>query len=172
MYFEGLVKDYKVYTQNSSSTAGKHKFESANQAAEAHCGNKLRQYIAGIAQAAVAQEEQATNIRDSTKASSNAMAAQIKVMSDQNAQLTKMMANKENPTYGRGGGGGSGSLRERGQVQRDVVQYTNPCSMGCDCSLHGFHPAGENHTSATCSWKQPNHDVTATWNNKKGGSVH
>ncbi len=35
-YFEGLVKDYKVYVQNSGGTAGKHKFESANQAAEAH----------------------------------------------------------------------------------------------------------------------------------------
>jgi hypothetical protein len=56
MYFEGLIKDYEVYVQKSSSTAGKHKFQSANQAAEAHCGNKLRQYIAGIAQAAVAQE--------------------------------------------------------------------------------------------------------------------
>ncbi len=54
MYFEGLAKDYKVYAQNSCGTAGKHKFESANQAAKAHCGNELRQYIAGIAQAAVA----------------------------------------------------------------------------------------------------------------------
>jgi hypothetical protein len=44
--------------------------------------------------------------------------------------------------------------------------------MGCYCSLHGFHPASENHTSATCQWKQPNHNVTAMWNNRKGGSVH
>ncbi len=46
MYFKGLVKDYKVYLQNSGSTAGKHKFKSANQAAEANCGDELRQYIA------------------------------------------------------------------------------------------------------------------------------
>jgi hypothetical protein len=121
MYFKGLVKDYEVYAQNSSGTAGKHKFESANQAAEAHHGNELRQYIAGIAQAAVAQEEQAANIRDSTKASSNAMAAQIKVMLDQIVQLTKTMANKENSTNGHrnsgGGGGGGGGLCERGQAQ-------------------------------------------------------
>jgi hypothetical protein len=176
MYFKGLVKDYEVYVQNSRGTAGKHKFESANQAAEAHRGDKLHQYIAGIAQAAVAQEEQATNIHDSTKASSNAMAAQIKVMLDQIVQLTKTMANKENSTNGRrgggGGGGGGGSLRERGQAWKDVVQYTKPRSMGCYCSLHGFHPAGKNHTGATCLWKQPNHDVTATWNDRKGGSVH
>jgi hypothetical protein len=120
MNFEGLVKDYEVYVQNSGGTVGKHKFESANQAAEAHRGNKLRQYIAGIVQAVVAQEEQAANIPDSTKASSNAMAAQIKVTSDQIAQLTKTMANKENSTNGCGGGGGGGGggsgLRERGQA--------------------------------------------------------
>jgi hypothetical protein len=116
MYFKGLVKDCKVYAQNSGGTAGKHKFESANQAAEAHCGDELRQYIAGIAQAAVSQEEQAANIRDSTKALSDAMAAQIKVKLDQIAQLTKTMANKENSTNGCRGGDGGGGLRERGRA--------------------------------------------------------
>ena len=65
----------------------------------------MRKYIAGIAQAVVTQEEQAANIRDSTKASSDAMAAQI-AMSDQIAQLTKAMANKENTPNGGGGSGG------------------------------------------------------------------
>jgi len=55
----------------------------------------LRKYIAEIAQAAVTQEEQAANIRDSSKASSDAMAAQIKTMSDQIAQLAKTIANKK-----------------------------------------------------------------------------
>ncbi len=93
-YFEGLVRDYEVYEQNSGGTTGKHNFKSVNQAAEADHGNELHQYIARIAQAAVKQEEQAANIRDSTKASTDAMAAQIKAMSDQIAQLTKAMANK------------------------------------------------------------------------------
>jgi hypothetical protein len=48
-YFEGLVRDYKVYEQNSGGTAGKHNFESANQATKADRGNELCQYIAGIA---------------------------------------------------------------------------------------------------------------------------
>ena len=30
LYFEGLVKDYEVYAQNSNGTAGKHNFESMN----------------------------------------------------------------------------------------------------------------------------------------------
>ncbi len=44
--------------------------------------------------------------------------------------------------------------------------------MGCYCFSHGFHPVGENQTSATCNWKGPNHDTTATWNDRKGGSVY
>ncbi len=178
-YFEGLVWDYEVYKQNSGGTAGKHNFESANQATKADCGNELCQYIAGIAQAAVKQEEHAANIRDSTKVSTDAMAAQIKTMFDQIAQLTKAMANKENAPNGSSSGGGSGSSgssggrgRDKGQARYVAVQYTKPRNMGSFCSLHGFHPAGKNHTSATCMQKLPNHNTTVTWNNRKGGSIH
>ncbi len=114
-YFKGLVQDYKVYEQNSGGTAGKHNFESANQATEADHGDELYQYIARTAQAAVKQEEQATNIHDSTKASTDAMAAQIKAMSDQITQLTKAMANKENAPNGSSSGGCSGSSGGRGR---------------------------------------------------------
>ena len=167
-YFEGLVRDYKVYKQNSGGTTYKHNFKSVNQATAADRGNELCQYIAGIAQAAVKQEEQAANIRDSTKASTDAMAAQIKAMSDQIAQLTKVMVNKENAPNGSSGGRG----RDKGQARYIAVQYTKPHSMGSYCSLHSFHPAGKNHTSATCTWKLPNHNMTATWNDRKGSSVH
>ncbi len=88
LYFEGLVKDYEVYAKNSGDIAGKHNFESANQAAKADARDKQQKYISGITQAAVTQEEQVTNIWDSTNASFDAMVAQIKVMSDQIAQLT------------------------------------------------------------------------------------
>ena len=107
LYFKGLVKDYKVYAQNSGGTAGKHNYKSANQAAEANAGDELRKYIAGIPQAAVTQEEQAANICDSNKAATNAMSARIKAMADQIAQLTKAMANKENRPNGGGDSGGS-----------------------------------------------------------------
>ncbi len=77
-------------------------------------------------------------------------------MSDQIAQLTKAMANKENALNGSSSGGGSGSSsggrgRDKGQAKYVVVQYTKQHSMGSYCSLHGFQPAGENHTSATCT---------------------
>ena len=108
------------------------------------------------------------------------MVAQIKVMLDQIAQLTRAMANKENVPNGSGGsgsgggggGGGSGGGR-RGHGERYVaVQYNKPQSMGCYCSSHRFHPAGVNHTSTTCQWKGPNHNIEAMWTNRKGGSVH
>jgi hypothetical protein len=65
-YFEGLVRDNKVYKQNSGSTAGKHSYKSANQATEAYRGNELRQYIARVSKAAT-QEEQAANIHKKHK---------------------------------------------------------------------------------------------------------
>ena len=152
IYFEGLVREYRVYTQNNGGTASKHNFESANQTAKANHSNKLCQYYVGIAQAAVNQKEQAVNIRNSMKASMDAVAAQIKAMSDQIAHITKAMANKENVLNGGGGGtsGGHGGKRDNGQTKRKPTQYTKLCSMGCYCWLEGFHPAGANHTSANC----------------------
>ncbi len=133
-YFEGLIRDYKVYKQNSSSTAGKHSYERANQSTEANSSNKPWQYTAGIAKAVVAQEEQATNIHNSTKVMTDAMTAQIKAMSDQIAQLTKAIANKENAPNNGGGGNsgssGSSSSRNKGQARCEDVQYNKLHTMG------------------------------------------
>jgi hypothetical protein len=46
LYFEGLVKDYETYEQNSGGMMGKSKYKSVNQAKEAKQGNELREYIA------------------------------------------------------------------------------------------------------------------------------
>jgi hypothetical protein len=62
---------------------------------KANHGNKLHQFIAGIAQAAVNQEEQATNIPASMKALTDAMAAQIKAMLDRIPQLKSNGKQKE-----------------------------------------------------------------------------
>ncbi len=68
------------------------------------------------------------------KASTDAMAAHIKAMSDQIAQLTKAMANKENAPNGSSSRGGSSSSngrgRDKGQARYVAVQYTKPRSMG------------------------------------------
>jgi len=67
------------------------------------------------------------------------MAAQIKTMSDQIAQLTKAMANKENTPNGDGGGGGGG-LHDRGRG-RVANQYENPQSMGTVSCTVSIQPA-------------------------------
>ncbi len=175
-YFEGLVRDYKVYEQNSGGTAGKHNFESAYQATEADCSNKLRQCITGITKAAVAQKEQAANIYNSAKVMTDTMTAQIKAVLDQIAQLTRAIANKENAPNGGGGGnsgsggGGSGS-RNKGQARREENQCNKPRNMGSYCSSHGFHPTSVNHTSATCLRRLSTHNATVTWNDRKGSSI-
>jgi hypothetical protein len=58
LYFEGLVKDYEIYKQNCGGMMGKSKYKSANQAKEANRGNKLSEYIAEIATAAIARKQQ------------------------------------------------------------------------------------------------------------------
>jgi hypothetical protein len=100
-------------------------------------------------------------------------------MSDQIAQLTRAIANKENvPNSGGGGncgngGGGSGSgSRNKGRARREDVQYNKPRTMGSYCLSHGFHPAGVNHMSATSLRRLINHNATATWNNRKSNSVY
>jgi hypothetical protein len=175
-YFKGLVRDYKVYKQNSGGTAGKHSYESANQATKANCSDELRQYIARNAKSGFAQEEQAANIHDSAKVMTDTMTAQIKAMLDQIPQLTKAIANKENApnsgSIGDSGGGGGSSGRNKEQARHEDVQYDKPRTMGSYCLSHGFHPAGVNHTCATCSRRLVNHDAPATWNNRKGSSIY
>jgi hypothetical protein len=56
-YFEGLIRDFEVYKQNSGRTMGKGKYNSANTTADADKGNELRQYITTITVAAVAKED-------------------------------------------------------------------------------------------------------------------
>lgn len=168
LYFEGLVKDYETYEQNSGGTMGKHKYASALQAKEADKGDELREYIAKIATAAVAREEKqdelTANLRDSAASKSKeieAMALQIKQLTDAVALLAKTNSNKENDPNKSGGGG-----------NREKKQYTKPRTMGGYCWTHGFHPAGENHTSANCTWKKEGHDIAATWATRNGGCVH
>jgi hypothetical protein len=147
LYFEGLMKDYETYKQNSSGMMGKSKYKSANQAKGAKQGNELREYIAKITTAAIACEEQqdelTANLQDSANAKTkeiDVMASKITSLTKAVALLTKSFANKENKPNNQPTGGG-----------HQAKQYTKPQSMGCYCWLHRFYPAGINHTSATCT---------------------
>jgi len=60
LYFEGLVRDVKTYTQNSGGNSGKKGYESANQMADV--GDEIRKYIQEIASASVASNEKAAKL--------------------------------------------------------------------------------------------------------------
>jgi hypothetical protein len=163
-YFEGLIRDFEVYEQNSGGTTGKNKYESVNHAADAAKGDELRHYIAQIAAAAVAKEEKhneiAASIHDTTQRKTDKMAEQLNSLHDAVAKLTLAVANKENT-----GGNGSGGGRDR-----EKKPYAKTRCMGAYCWSHGWHPIGENYTSATCNYKREGHKTDATFTNIMGGS--
>ena len=161
-YFEELVKATDTYTQNAGrGTAGRNKYESANHMAD--IGDEIREYIANLANAsAVAAQEQAANTMDKTS-QFDAMAAQIKALTDAVAKLAAANENKVPNAVGTEG--------KKGYHENRRPQQTTLRNMGAYCSSHGFHPVGVNHNSATCKRKRPEHKSEATWGNRLGGST-
>jgi hypothetical protein len=161
-YFEELVKATDTYTQNAGrGTAGRNKYESANHMAD--IGDEIREYIANLANAsAVAAQEQAANTMDKTS-QFDAMAAQIKALTDAVAKLAAASENKVPNAVGTEG--------KKGHHDNRRPQQTPLRNMGAYCSSHGFHPVGVNHNSATCKRKRPEHKSEATWGNRLGGST-
>jgi hypothetical protein len=152
MYFEGLVRDFETYTQNSGDH-GKKGYESANQMADV--GDEIRKYIHEIASASAASNKKAAefaaNVSDEAKAKDaqfQAMTAQIQALTHTVATLSTAIAAaaKEN---GGGGGGGGG---EHGRT----FKFTR--NMGAYCYSCGHHPIGANHTSVTCTRKRDGHN--------------
>ena len=91
-YFEELVRATDTYTQNAGAgTAGPNKYESANNAAD--FGDEIREYISNLASASAGatQEQAASTISQTTQF--NAMAAQIKSLTN---AVAKLASAKEN----------------------------------------------------------------------------
>jgi hypothetical protein len=93
----------------------------------------------------------------------DALAAQIKALTD---AVAKLAAAKENKVPNAGGTEG-----KKGHYENRRPQQTKLQNMGAYCSSHGFHPVGVNHDSATCSRRKPEHKSEATWGNRLGGST-
>jgi hypothetical protein len=74
--------------------------------------------------------------------------------------------NNNGNSNGNGNGNNTGGFihwRDRPHKQRNMGVYCHSC---------GFHPVGENHTSANCGYKKPGHDDNATWTKRgTGGST-
>jgi hypothetical protein len=101
-YFEALVKATDTYKLNAGGgTAGRNKYEAANQLAD--YGKKIREYIAKIASASAS----AANA-NATMNQFKVMAAQIKALTNAAAQIA---ATKENANPNAGGGAGGGNRK-------------------------------------------------------------
>jgi hypothetical protein len=194
LYFEGLVQDFKTYTQNSGMGSGKMGYESANQMADV--GDKIRKYIQEIASASVADKEKTAELAANISKESKAKDAQFQVMTAQIQALTNTVATLSTAIAaaaktgdggssnggggGGGGGGGSGSGGSGGsggggsggggggRGGERTFKFTR--NMGAYCSMHGHHPVGANHTSATCTSKREGHNNLATADHRFGGS--
>jgi hypothetical protein len=109
-YFETLLKAADTYKQNAGGgTTGQNKYESANQLAD--CYNKIRNYIAQIASAAVANNDHAANTQ-ANDTQFGAMLAQIKALTKAIAKLTANKGNKNVNPNTNNGNKGNGKRRQ------------------------------------------------------------
>ncbi len=96
------------------------------------------------------------------------MKGKIKKLTATIAAMAAKLTNNENrdPNSGANRGGSSNRVSRQPRIKKIG-------NMGAYCSLHGFHPVGADHDSATCrnEWRKPEHNIAATWTNRLGGDM-
>jgi hypothetical protein len=160
-HFEAIVNATDTYEQNAGGgTAGRNRYESANQMAD--YGDEIREYIQQLASASAANNATNTAANVQTTNKLRTMEAEIKKLTATIASMaTKLNSENINPNSGNSGG--------REQDRRPQMKKLR--NMGAYCSLHGFHPVGIKHDSVTCIYKKPEHKSKATWCNRLGGDM-
>ncbi len=158
-HFKTIVNATNTYKQNAGEgTAGRSWYESANHMA-GYC-DETREYIQQPASASAANNATNTAANIQTMNKLTTMEAEIKKLTTTIASMATKLNNENiNPNSGNSGGGSR------------CPQMTKLQNMGAYCSLHGFHPVGLNHNSATCTYKKLEHKIEATWCNRLGGDV-
>ena len=121
----------------------------------ANVGDEIRKYIQDIASATAENKERtaelAAKVHESERIKDTQIAAttaQIKILADAMAVLTKLIKNKETNVRGgndggiSGGSGGGGGRSGRGDSSSDPGNRTFwfPQNMGKYCWSHGHHP--------------------------------
>jgi hypothetical protein len=159
-HFETIVNATDTYEQNAGGeTAGRNRYESANQMAD--YGDEIREYIQQLASACAANNatDTAANVQTTNKLTM--MEAEIKKLTATIASMATKLNNGENINPN----GGDNEQTRRPQMNKLL-------NMGAYCSSHGFHPVGIKHDSATCIYKKPEHKSEATWCNRLGGNMY
>ncbi len=140
-YFKRIVKATDTYEQNAGGgTAGRNCYKSANQLAK--YGNEIREYIQQLASAGADNAtDNAVNMQ--TKEKLTIMEGKIKKLTATIATMAAKMTNNENRDPDSGASRGGSSNRVSRQPQMKKIR-----NMGTYCSLHGFHPVGNNPTAS------------------------
>jgi len=162
-YFRQAMIATDTFTNNSNAI-DKTKYNSSgninDESTLADMGDELRDFIANI-----------TNAKGKENAPPDNSNKEFDDMKKQMAELKTLLMNmsKNNKDNNNGGGGGD---KGDGKVKKDRSKYINDKpmekarNMGAYCHSCGYHPVGENHTSANCPYKRSGHDDNATWANR------
>ena len=166
-HFKEIINTTDTYEQNAGGgTAGRNRYESANQMAE-H-GDEISEYIQQPASASAANNaaDSAANIQTTNKLTT--MEEEIKKLTATIASMANKFNNNPNPNpNGKNINPNNGA--NRGSQGR---QFKKSRNMGAYCILHGFHPVGIKHDSVTCIYKKPEYKSEATWCNRLGGDMY
>ncbi len=166
-HFETIVNATDTYEQNAGGgTAGRNRYESANQMAD--YGDEIREYIQQLASASAANNATDTAANIQTTNILTTMEAEIKKLTATIASMANKLNSNPNPNpNGENINPNSGEI-EGSQKGRPYKKLRN---MGGYCSSHRFYPVGIKHNSATCIYKKPEHKSEATWCNRLGGNM-
>ena len=159
-HFEMIVNATNTYEQNAGGgTAGRNRYESANQMAD--YGDEIREYIQQLASASAANNamDTAANVQTTNKLTT--MEVEIKKLTATIASMATKLNNGENINPNGGD-----------NEQTRCPQMKKLRNMGAYCSSHGFHPVEIEHNSATCIYKKPEHKSKATWCNRLVGDMY
>ncbi len=129
----------------------------------ADIGDKIKDYIAKIASASVANHDSVANMRKAGKSKDAELALIATQISQLTAAIAKLTANKENEHKDP----------NKNRRRCTVEQMTKLRNMGGYCHTYGYHPVGPTHDSATCRFKKKDgHKDAATWSNRLDGSTY
>ena len=166
-HFEEIVNATDTYEQNAGGgTAGRNRYESANQMAD--YGDEIREYIQQLASASAANNaiDTAANVQTTNKLTT--MEAEIKKLTATIASMATKFNSNPNPNPNSENINPNGGANKGSQGR----QFKKLRNMGAYCSSHGFHPVGLKHDSVTCIYKKPEHKSEATWCNRLGGDMY
>jgi hypothetical protein len=143
-YFETLVKDFEIYTQNSGGGASKTGYESVNNIADVR--DEIRKYIQEITSATIANKERTAELAANVSEAAKAKDSQL-VFITARIQLLPLLAQSiANRTTNETSSSKQTSTTNDGSSGTRVFKYTR--NMGDYCWSHGLQDINKLHVTS------------------------